>query len=30
MHPRSPRLLRLPDDIAERHRRADPSEGPCR
>ena len=27
MHPPSPRLLRLPDDLAERDRRADPSEG---
>jgi hypothetical protein len=24
MHPPSPRLLRLPDDVAERGRRADP------
>jgi hypothetical protein len=27
MHPRSPRLLRLPDDIAEPPGRADPPEG---
>ena len=27
MHPPSPRLLRLPDDVAERGRRADPPEG---